>query len=899
MNTRESLRRGLVLSSITLAVLSLMNQAHAQTADTARIEVTGSSIKRLAAEEALPVTVLSADELVRRGLTTLADVMMSLPQSVSLAPSNAGSGTNINLRGLGVNRTLVLLNGRRMANEAISAGYANLDVIPMSALSRVEILRDGASSIYGSDAIGGVVNFITKRDYQGATVNVQAVQPVKDGGGDQKRFSFTFGKGDLNKDGWNVYATVDANKRNRLLQADRAELSTPDMLTSIGRAPTLGSGGYATPANFTTATNKTAQNPYYNTGCLAPYSIQGAKNTCILNTQTYGTALHENQQVTFYTKGTLKLADNHLVTIDYSRGEEYIRATKNPTTSLAANGVTATLPSTSKWYPGASGGVPAVAGLKGEPLLVTWSVADYGATMTKDIQINQRLAVVDEGTIDAWDYKAGFVYGHSARKNYYDTGYFSGPGLLTGLANGSLNPFGLQDATGKEYLKSISVDGQMNRTSKTTYAGIDASASRELMPMAGGSMMMAIGGDFHRDTTEDIKLPITSTVTYGGSSPSVGQGARNVAALYAELDMPLTKELNVNLAARDDYYSDFGNTINPKASFKYTFSPQVLFRGSVNTGFRAPTLFDRYGFRLPGANTTTSAKWDDPVLCPGGTPGVSGSGKALAGYVSSAVCNASFPKQTGSNSELVPETSKGGTLGVVIEPMKTLTVSLDYWKINMENMLASLPEQVYFLNPTKYANLFVRNADGTIAFIKNTTMNLAGQKLSGIDVAAAYTLPKTGFGDFRASLNGTYLTQFDNQLEKDGAWISNVGRFGTANNGTTSSFPILSFRWKHTLALNWTKGDYTTQLTQNYNSGYHDQNLVAQQYWRDIKPYQVWNLTGSFRGIKDTNITVGVTNLFNADPPITNHSGYTYGYLSSAASPIGRAINASVSYKFF
>ncbi len=899
MNTRDSLRPGLVLSSITLAVLSLLNQAHAQTAETARIEVTGSSIKRLATEEALPVTVLTAAELTQRGMTTLADVMMALPQSVSLAPSNAGSGTNINLRGLGVNRTLVLLNGRRMANEAIADGYANLDVIPMSALARVEILRDGASAIYGSDAIGGVVNFITKREFQGASATVQAVKPQENGGADEKRVSFTVGKGDLNTDGWNVYATFDGHQRSRLLQADRAWMNSPELLTSIGRAPTLGSGGYAMPANFTTATNKTAQNPYYSAGCLLPSSIQGAKNTCILNTNTYATALYENQQTTFYSKGTLKINEDHTLIVDYSRGQEYILGTKNPTTSLAANGVTATLPSTSKWYPGASGGVPAVAGLKGEPLNVTWSVADLGAATTKDVQLNQRLAFSEEGQYAGWDYKAGIVFGLSNRENYYESGYVSGAGLITGLANGSLNPFGLQDTVGKAYLASISADGQLARTSKSTYTGVDLTASREIMQLGGGSMMLALGGDFHRDTTQDIKTDITSIVTYAGSSPSKGEGARNVAAAYAELDAPVTKELNLNFAVRDDHYSDFGNTINPKASFKYTFSPQIMFRGSANTGFRAPTLFDRYGYRLPGATTTTSAKWDDPVLCPGGTPGVAGSGKAVAGFVASTVCNATFPKQTGSNAELTPETSKGGTLGVVIEPMKSLTVSVDYWKISMENMLASLPEQVYFLNPSKYASLFVRNADGTIAFIKNTTMNLGGQRTSGFDIAAAYQLPKSEYGDFRVNLSGTYLTQFENQLESGGEWIPNVGRFGAANNGTTSSYPIISFRWKHTLALNWNSKDWGSQLTQNYNTGYHDQNLVAQDYWRDIKPYQSWNWTGVYRGIKNTDITIGVTNLFNADPPVTNHSGYTYSYLSSAASPIGRAFNVSASYKFF
>lgn len=896
----HSTRSKLVLTSVALAVLTMMNQAAAQQADAPmqRVEVTGSSIKRLASEAALPVTTIKAEEFAQRGMTTLADVMMALPQSASLAPSNAGSGTNINLRGLGVNRTLVLLNGRRLANEAIADGYANLDVIPMSALARVEILRDGASSIYGSDAIGGVVNFITKRSFEGASATAQYIQPEKKGGGDEQRATLTFGKGNLATDGWNLYATIDGHRRSRLAASDRAELSSSDLLTSIGRAPTLGSGGYAMPANFTTSTNKTAQNPYYNAGCARPYSIQGAKSTCILDANEYGTALYGNQQVTFYARGTKQFSEEHSLTVDYVRGQEYILATKNPTTSLAANGVSATLPSTSKWYPGASGGVPAVTGLKGEPLIVTWSVADLGLAVTKDVQVNQRLAISDDGHIGDWDYKAGLVYGTSARDNYYNSGYVSGPGLITGLSNGSLNPFGLQDAAGLAYLKSISVDGAANRTSKSTFAGVDVTASRALTQLAGGAMSLAVGADFHRDTTEDTKLDITSIVTYANSGPAHGKGARNVAALFAELDIPITKTLDLDLALRDDHFSDFGNTFNPKASFRYEPMKTLMFRGSANTGFRAPTLFDRYGYRLAGATGTTSAKWDDPVLCPSATPAITGTGKALPGYVASAVCNVALPKQTGSNADLVPEKSRGYTLGMVVEPAKNLTLSLDYWNIRMTDMLANLPEQVYFMDPVKYAPLFVRNADGTLAYIKNVTMNLGGQKAAGIDVSAAFAFPRSAAGDFKVQLDGTYLTQFDNQLEKDSAFVSNVGRFGLASNGTTSSLPIITFRWKHTLKLQWNGGDFGAQLTQNYNSGYHDQNLVAAQYFRDIEPYKVWNLTGTYNGFKHIGIVAGVTNLFDAKPPVTNHSGYTFGYLSSAASPIGRAFNLRLTYNF-
>jgi iron complex outermembrane receptor protein len=233
-----------------------------------------------------------------------------------------------------------------------------------------------------------------------------------------------------------------------------------------------------------------------------------------------------------------------------------------------------------------------------------------------------------------------------------------------------------------------------------------------------------------------------------------------------------------------------------------------------------------------------------------------------------------------------------------MEPTKSLTVSLDYWMINMKDMLANLPEQVYFQAYAKYQDRFVRNADGSLAYIDNTTMNLGGQKAAGIDVSADYELPRTSFGTFKVALDGTYLTRFDNQLFEGDEWVSNIARFGNASNGTVSSFPIVTPRWKHSLRLSWSSGNWGSQLTQNYTSKYTDQNLVAQQYWRDINSYKVWNATLTYTGIPHVKVVGGITNLFDARPPITNHSGYSSGYLSSLGSPVGRAYNLRATYDF-
>ena len=194
----------------------------------------------------------------------------------------------------------------------------------------------------------------------------------------------------------------------------------------------------------------------------------------------------------------------------------------------------------------------------------------------KDKQVNQRIAVADENRFGEWDVRTGLVIGVSDRENYYDNGFFNGQGLLDGLKSGALNPFGLQDQAGRDYLKSISVDGQKNRDSRSTFTGVDFNASRPLMDLPGGQLALAVGADIHRDTTRDDKLAIQNSVTYLNSTASHGEGARNVYAVFAELEVPVSKKLSLNFAARDDYFSDFGNTINPKASFRYEPTKQLM-----------------------------------------------------------------------------------------------------------------------------------------------------------------------------------------------------------------------------------------------------------------------------------------------------------------------------------
>ena len=213
------------------ASTSLAGLAFAQDASMERVEVTGSAIKRIDAETAMPVTVIKVDELRNMGFTSVEDILslVSGNQSLQGTSQSVGASTGgasfANMRGLGQNKTLVLLNGRRIANNAIDSSAPDLNMIPMAALERVEVLRDGASALYGTDAIGGVINFITRKNFTGGTVSMDVSKP-QHAGGDSKGFNIGYGVGDLGKDKFNVFGFLDYQKQNPLSASQRPQ-STP------------------------------------------------------------------------------------------------------------------------------------------------------------------------------------------------------------------------------------------------------------------------------------------------------------------------------------------------------------------------------------------------------------------------------------------------------------------------------------------------------------------------------------------------------------------------------------------------------------------------------------------------------------------------------------------------
>jgi len=936
MNTQRTTRQPrFILSAFALAAMTLANGALAQEAPLQRVEVTGSSIKRLATENALPLTTYKAEELASQGLTTMSEVAVALTVAATNEPvGGGGGGTMINMRGLNTNRTLVLLNGRRLANEALGASSVNVDVIPMAAIDRVEVLRDGASALYGTDAIAGVVNFITKRSVQDVTLHASTVQPQQSGGGEQKRVTIVAGKGDLAVDGWNVYTAFSAQRRSSLLQRDRPQISDAGQLAALGGTPFTSntSGGSASPANFNIYRNgrpaNITGNPYFASGCVAPglpqttvpstrTNVNGA-NTCITDPGIYPQLLPENQQVTLFTKGSLAHGEGKMLTVELNLSRSYIDAISGPQpfgNNTDYDRITASrrplmITSASPWYPGGSGGVPAVAGLRGEDLALTWSLDELGPAQLHDVQTNHRLVVADEGQVGGWDYRVGGSYGYSHRDSGFKENFVRTPAVYAGVANGILNPFGAQDAAGRAYLESISADGQVFRSADVRYYGVDFNLSRTLMDLPGGALGLAVGGDWHRETyAEDVPM-IGDEVVWRvsgapGNNPS---GARRVAALYAELDAPVTKQLNLNFAVRGDHFSDFGKTFNPKASLRYQPFKALMVRSTVSTGFRAPTLPELYG--VPRTLAASTSSWDDPLLCPSATPNVAGSGTlttdprfAGLGLDAESVCNTRLTTLVGANPDLQPEKSKTYTVGFVIEPVKNFVATVDFWKIDMKRTIAQINEDSIFDNLERYQDLFVRNPDGTLQYITKTRLNMGGLKTQGIDLSVTYALPTRNWGRFGFSMDGTYTDKYEGQNDAGSPWEDSVGKIGALSTGSTSANTYI-FKWKHQARVNWSYGAFFAQLTQQYSSTYEDTNALptqqpGQPFYNVIEPYRVYNLAGTYKVSKHLKLGAGVNNLFDTDPPLSNQRlSSRVVFAQNIAKPIGRAFTVRADYTF-
>ncbi len=917
MITRTKLSKALLLafggSTLMLAQVEVMAQA-AQ-----RVEVTGSLIRRIDGETALPTVTLNLDTLEKAGVTNAEQVVRFITQAQGgTVSSGSVSGTNgaaayAELRNLGSNRTLVLLNGKRVVANPYAVAGVDLNTIPLSAIERIETLPDGASATYGTDAIAGVVNFITKRSYKGVSVSGGA-QVTQQGGGDVYTANMLAGIGDLNAQGWNVYGGLNyrEGKPMRGTEREYSRSSYQPERGFNGLSPTTFPANYSQTVNgVTTVSNTNPSLP----GCAPPASIIAsavATNRCNADTQTFTNTIPEQWQYSGYMKGSLALGTDHTATLEYFNAYNRIRTTIAPSPESGL-----TMGPDSPFYPG-KGITPLTnpALNTTQPISISWRTVPLGSRSSEQENVTQRVLGGVEGTFSGFDYQLSALWSKSHVDNFFLNGYGKTQSLRDGVrgVNGApyLNPFGDQSPTGLEYLQRNQVLGKVTE-GESTMKGVSGNISRSIGNLPGGPATIALGTEFRNE--EMVYITDIAKVSQAASSGLAGSGAlrqgdRDIYAAALELNLPVLKGLEIGASVRYDHYSDFGATTNPKVSLRYTPSKEVLLRGSYNTGFSAPSLYNMF---LPQSTTFTGNRYNDPVLCPNGAP--------AAGAVPSRDCGLQFQRLQGGNPDLKPEKSKAWTVGFVVQPSPQFSFSLDYWDNYIRDSVSQLGDATVFADPAKYASMFVRcsqapaerrNAIGAcqipggdpLAYVTSDIyQNLGDVDTNGVDFQLSWNSGATPYGRFNASWRGSYINKYLFQVEPGGTWLDPVGNWNNQfTTSGTSGGPVIRLQQVITLGLE--KGAWSTQLTYRFMSGYRDQNSQSAPFTafnnNNVGDLNTFDLNVTYTGVKGLTVSAGVLNLMNSDPPFSNQTArfQARAYDDRYHSPLGRTYTLSAKYEF-
>jgi iron complex outermembrane recepter protein len=900
--------RGLAIAFGGLSAALTLPAAAQQQQQLERIEVTGSLIKRSQTETALPVTTISVEELQRAGVTSaeqamtfIAENQSSVNTSGSVGASNGGS-SNVDLRALGEERTLVLLNGQRVVNNPYLGNAVDLNTIPTVAIQRIEVLRDGASAIYGTDAIAGVVNIITRKEYEGFSITGQYNLP-QGNGGESYGANLLAGFGSLEKQGWNIFGGVSYSEQKLLASIDRGYTGT-GLILDKGMAKTSGT---TFPGNYSQSSTGVATNPSLS-NCNPPRSVLVpdvyGPNSCRYDYTQQIDLIPEQTQWSFLGRGTLALGANNQLFVEYFYASNEVNTNVAPTPLTGLQ-----MPNTSPYYPGR--GITPITDPAldiSAPISVGWRTEPAGQRSQKVENDTDRIMLGLVGDGAGWSYNVTGYYSGAEVNQSFTNGYVSRPKFQAGIdgTGGApfLNPFGGQTAEGSSYLTSSKIIGQVQAIDGDIY-GINANAQKEIFKWSDGSVIMALGAEWRKEEvnyTNNFEL-IRQAASSGLELAEDASGDRDVTALLAEFSVPFLKTMELNVAVRYDDYSDVGSNVSPKVAYRWQALENTLFRASYNQGFRAPTLYDIYS---PNSITFTENPWDDPVLCPNGVP-VQGADPARD-------CGQQFQSQQGGNKQLQPETSDSWSVGLVFDIARNASVSVDYWNTKINDTVGFIPETSIFTDPGKYASYYVRcsqltpaqqvalvatcggqNAVDPLAYIVQTQQNLGSIKAQGLDFSVQARSGGTEYGTFNLSMQGTYMLKWEQQLENGGPYYNAVGAYSV-------DVDLAVSRWKHVIMANWTYGAWGANLFNRFASGYKDQNLTEFGPPYDdntVGNYSVWDLTGTWQGMKGLTVTAGVQNLFNERAPFSNQgSQFQVGYDPRYASPLGRQYFLRLAYEF-
>lgn len=878
-----------------------------------RVEITGSAIKRIQAEGALPVQVIRRADIERTGATSVQELMQALPvmQGFTAEGNSVGGGgagfTGASLRNQGETKTLVLLNGRRLApsgSQALTGAQAavNLNTLPLAAIERVEVLTDGASALYGSDAIGGVVNFITRRNVGFVEVTGGYASPDGDKGRETTA-SIVAGFGNLATDGFNVMVAASRNDRKNLSATDREFAKTGRFdFSANGRDYTFLQGSASPiPANVIVGPNLISPAYYPSRNCPDSTFLEPLTGACYFDFTTqleiYPEAVRDNLFVT-----ASKAHSGHTLSLDY------LRSTSKTTARLAPPPGTFRISADSPFAQTVIDAVAAAGlGAVAFPVTARYRVSDVGKRTTQDTHSADHLDLELQGTLAGWDYNASLTKSRARYEEVLQAGWVQQNRFLAALSSGQIDPFvgpGQQSAAAQALLDAAIIRGKFD-AGATTSTQTQLKASRSMFMLGGGDAMLALGASVVKEKFDKTPSELAQgrdpsgnpDTRFGDSSAIIPYSAqRQLTGLFAEALLPLSKSFELTPSLRHDRYDGFGSKTTYKLASRWQPMTSLMLRGSIGTGFKAPTVpqinAERQPFGVTGGTYSCNA---DPAL-------------AQLAVNLGAICPAGggsvqFDVVAAGNPQLKPENARQWTLGLRFEPHDALSIGAGFWSIKLDNTIGQISEDVVFGNPARFAGSFTSFVDpatgDTLLAQLADNVNLGKSETQGIDFDATARI-KTGVGRWTSRFTGTYLVKDRFEVVPGDGFLSDLGLF---SNG------IVAFRWKARWANTLDVGSWTHNLSVNYMSGYHDDptavlvrgKLNYETVQRKVATYFTLDWQTRWALSKQLSLVVGAQNLLNEAPPLSitlNGGGQMVGYDARYYDSRGRTMYARASYRF-
>jgi iron complex outermembrane receptor protein len=916
------------VTSTSAQATGIQNPSVATTAATtsdnslAEIVVTGSSIKQINGETALPVQILKHEDIARTGATTVEELFRQISAASSSGATTIAQATGfqtggistLSLRGLGSERTLILINGLRSSvygggSTGPAGSSVDIGSIPLAAVERVEILKDGASAIYGSDAIAGVVNFILRSDYQGLEVNAYEGKPTGGGSaGNEANLSIYGGWGDLKTDRFNISGGINIEHDKALLGADRS--------FATRYSPVYGNdvtSGFAFPANVAVPGHGT-QNPL-TPNCAPSLTDINFPTQCRFDNSTFDSLEPDQTKASANFNGHFAVTDNSQLyaTGSYSQVETITQVQpvplsyqntllpSNPYVAFLAN-LLATqyptyhnpaigpldaaflLPPTSPYYPTA---FATSFGINGQPLNLIYRDFANGPRLTEDTSDAARFVAGYKATVGTWDFDGSVLYSEVKVKEDLKSGFALYSEIMPLLDGGTINPFGATtDPAAIAAAQAATFTGQ-DFTTKTSLTSSAAKATGQILALPAGPLSAAAGVEIRRETFEfnPVAAIQTGDVTGEGGNQLPENAARNVESAYLEFSAQLLKSLQADAAVRYDNYQNIGNTINPKFSLRFQPWQWLLMRASAGTGFRAPSLTDLYAAQ---ATSVTSNGTRDPILCP-------------TFSANNPNCSFQFTTITGGNPNLTPEKSKSATFGVSVEPVTNLHIDLDSWWIFLRNQIVVGGLGYPFIlqnaaTATEFASLINRDpTTNQIISISQTNANLFKSNVSGLDADVRYNLYVTDADRLDFLTNASYFYRYVSQ-NFDGSWTSDLDQ------GLTSVGGVIS-RFRGTSTIQYSRSQlFNVSMTGNFQKRYHDSagNITGET--RFVSAYETLDAQASYIGLPNFTFTLGGKNILNKNPPYANYAAsannFIGGYDVSYGDPRGSFVYLRAVYSF-